>query len=62
MAKHLSEFPLFERITEEDLIKDGKGPILDAMKSDTEEGKKVTRNKGDKWVACFRRIEDPAWE
>jgi tRNA (guanine-N7-)-methyltransferase len=25
----------------------------------TEEGKKVERNKGDKWVACFRRKEDP---
>jgi len=26
---------------------------------DTEEGKKVTRNKGEKWVACFKRKDDP---
>jgi len=62
MAKHLSEFELFERIGEDELVRDGKGSILDAMKQDTEEGKKVTRNKGDKWVACFRRKEDPGWE
>jgi len=62
MAKHLSEFPLFEKIEEEDLVRDGKGPILDAIKMDTEEGKKVSRNKGEKWVVCFKRKEDPEWE
>lgn len=57
MKAHLDAFPLFEYVTEEDLRAEGKGPILDAVYSSTEEGKKVERNKGDKWLACFRRIE-----
>ena len=31
------------------------------MMKETEEGKKVERNKGEKFVAVFRRLEDPAW-
>lgn len=31
------------------------------MMTETEEGKKVTRNKGNKYVAVFRRLLDPAW-
>jgi len=31
------------------------------MLRETEEGKKVERNKGEKFVAVFRRMEDPAW-
>ncbi|PNS19762.1 tRNA (guanine-N(7)-)-methyltransferase [Sphaceloma murrayae] len=31
------------------------------MMNETEEGKKVTRNKGNKYVAVFRRQEDPPW-
>lgn len=31
------------------------------MREETEEGKKVTRNNGKKFVAVFRRKEDPAW-
>jgi tRNA (guanine-N7-)-methyltransferase len=61
MVKYLSEFPLFERIEEDELVKAGKGPIIQAMREDTEEGKKVTRNKGEKWLACFKRLEDPEW-
>ncbi|PCH42622.1 hypothetical protein WOLCODRAFT_163927 [Wolfiporia cocos MD-104 SS10] len=57
MAAHLEAFPLFEPVSEEQLRAEGKGPILDAVYSSTEEGKKVERNKGDKWLACFRRIE-----
>ena len=34
---------------------------VEVMKMETEEGKKVTRNGGTKFVACFRRLEDPAW-
>jgi len=49
---------LFERVAEEDLEKD---QCVDVMKMETEEGKKVQRNKGNKYVACFRRLEDPAW-
>ena len=31
------------------------------MTDETEEGKKVTRNGGEKYVALFRRLPDPAW-
>lgn len=57
MKAHLESFPLFEPVSEEALRAEGKGPILDAVYSSTEEGKKVERNQGEKWLACFRRIE-----
>ncbi|EPQ54281.1 putative methyltransferase [Gloeophyllum trabeum ATCC 11539] len=57
MKTHLENFPLFEPVDEETLRSEGKGPILDAVRQSTEEGKKVERNNGDKWLACFRRIE-----
>jgi len=56
MAHHLHAHPLFDYIPTETLADD---PILEAARTATEEGKKVERNKGDKWVACFRRKEDP---
>lgn len=34
-------------------------PVVDKLYESTEEGKKVTRNKGDKFLAVFRRIADP---
>ncbi|KAF9895422.1 tRNA (guanine-N(7)-)-methyltransferase (tRNA(m7G46)-methyltransferase) [Aspergillus nanangensis] len=49
---------LFERVSEEDLQQD---PCVQVMKEATEEGKKVTRNKGNKYVAVFRRKADPEW-
>ncbi|KAI0084094.1 putative methyltransferase [Irpex rosettiformis] len=57
MRSHMDTFPLFEPVSEEDLRAEGKGPILDAVYSSTEEGRKVERNKGEKWLACFRRVE-----
>jgi len=57
MKTHLEEFPLFEPVSEEDLRAEGKGPIIDAVYTSTEEGKKVERNQGEKWFAGFRRIE-----
>ncbi|KAJ7883046.1 putative methyltransferase-domain-containing protein [Mycena olivaceomarginata] len=57
MKSHLDAFPLFESISEEQLRAEGKGPVVDAVYTSTEEGKKVERNKGEKWLACFRRIE-----
>src|SRR5882757_9454047 len=56
MKAHLSAFPLFESVDTETLRAEGKGPILDAVYASTEEGKKVGRNGGNKWLACFRRI------
>ena len=57
MKSHIEEFPLFEPVDEETLRCQGKGPILDAVYNSTEEGMKVARNGGRKWLACFRRIE-----
>ena len=57
MVRHLEGFPLFERVEEEELRREGHGVVIDAVRTATEEGKKVERNKGDKWLACFRRIE-----
>ncbi|KDQ13454.1 hypothetical protein BOTBODRAFT_55998 [Botryobasidium botryosum FD-172 SS1] len=56
MAHHLSAFPLFELIPSDDLRDD---PVVEQIKTSTEEGKKVERNGGEKWVACFRRLDDP---
>ena len=49
---------LWERVSEEELEGD---ECVKVMKEETEEGKKVSRNKGRKFVAVFRRKEDPGW-
>jgi tRNA (guanine-N7-)-methyltransferase len=49
---------LFERVPDEELERD---ECIRVMKEETEEGKKVTRNNGPKFVAVFRRKPDPAW-
>ncbi|KIJ25229.1 hypothetical protein M422DRAFT_59077 [Sphaerobolus stellatus SS14] len=59
MVKHLEEFPLFESVDEDVLLREGHGGILEAVKTSTEEGKKVARNEGSKYLACFRRLPDP---
>ncbi|KAL1469320.1 hypothetical protein MTO96_005018 [Rhipicephalus appendiculatus] len=56
MVSHLAEHPLFERVSEEDLKTD---VVVEKLYESTEEGKKVTRNSGEKFLAVFRRIEDP---
>jgi tRNA (guanine-N7-)-methyltransferase len=69
MAEHFDQCPLFERllISEGDDVKE-KGDMseieeacVSIMKEETEEGKKVKRNGGTKYVACWRRTEDPEW-
>lgn len=58
MVKHLTAFPLFERIPDDDpFLKEDI--CVDAVWNATEEGQKVIRNKGSKWFAAFRRIRDP---
>ena len=37
------------------------GKLIRCIREETEEGKKVTRNGGKKFVSVFRRREDPAW-
>ncbi|KAH8697497.1 methyltransferase-like protein 1 [Talaromyces proteolyticus] len=49
---------LFERVSDEELVKD---PCVKVMREETEEGKKVKRNNGPKFVAVFRRLPDPEW-
>ncbi|KAJ5564844.1 tRNA (guanine-N(7)-)-methyltransferase [Penicillium frequentans] len=49
---------LFERVEGEELEND---PCVTVMSCETEESKKVTRNKGNKYVAVFRRKENPEW-
>ncbi|KAI4637054.1 tRNA (guanine-N(7)-)-methyltransferase (tRNA(m7G46)-methyltransferase) [Alternaria ventricosa] len=69
MKGHFERHPCFERVErvfEEGEMVDGvEGVGMDEcvrlMRSETEEGKKVERNKGLKFVACFRRREDPEW-
>ncbi|KAL3269182.1 hypothetical protein HHI36_008265 [Cryptolaemus montrouzieri] len=56
MVKHFTEHPLFERLTSEDLDTD---IIIEKLYASSEEGQKVSRNNGDKFLAVFRRIEDP---
>ncbi|KAK6455058.1 uncharacterized protein RJT20DRAFT_98594 [Scheffersomyces xylosifermentans] len=56
MVKHLEEHPLFERLDEEWEKQDKCANI---MYNSTEEGQKVTRNKGSKWIACYRRLPTP---
>lgn len=58
MCSCFEQFPLFERIKDDDpLLKND--PCIEHVVGSTEEGKKVERNKGDKYLAVFRRIEDP---
>ncbi|RYP72928.1 hypothetical protein DL769_004328 [Monosporascus sp. CRB-8-3] len=58
MVQHFEAHPLFERVPVEEQEAD---PSVSIMRTETEEGKKVERNKGQKFVALFRRLEDPAW-
>ncbi len=58
IVAHIDAHPSFERLTPEEEQQD---ECVAVMKTETEEGKKVARNKGKKWVACYRRLEDPPW-
>jgi len=58
MADHFRACALFEEIMEDEYDTD---PCVEIMRRETEEGKKVERNSGKKFVACFRRLEDPPW-
>ncbi|XP_043258198.1 tRNA (guanine-N(7)-)-methyltransferase isoform X1 [Colletes latitarsis] len=56
IVQHFHEHPLFDDIPKEELDVD---PIVEKLYESTEEGQKVTRNKGDKFLAVFKRIPDP---
>src|ERR1700712_370274 len=58
MKGHFETSPLFEKLSDEELESD---ECVSIMTKETEEGKKVERNKGKKFIVCFRRLEDPPW-
>lgn len=58
MVQHFDAHPSFDRISDQDQDADD---CVQVMRTETEEGKKVERNQGDKFVACYRRLEDPPW-
>lgn len=49
---------LWEQVANEENDAD---PMVNVMREETEEGKKVSRNGGKKYVAVFRRKHDPQW-
>lgn len=60
--RHFLALPdLFEPIppTSEEYLND---PCIAAIHDSTEEGKKVARNNGDKYILVWRRKEDPVRE
>lgn len=72
MCEHLSRHKSFERVAEDEyksaLVageeqsdENEMCKFVRTMMSGTEEGQKVTRNQGEKFVALFRRLPDPAW-
>ncbi|XP_065072268.1 tRNA (guanine-N(7)-)-methyltransferase B-like [Rhopilema esculentum] len=56
MKEHFNDHPLFRELEKEEYKDD---PVVDKVYNSTEEGKKVARNKGNKYFAMFERIEDP---
>jgi tRNA (guanine-N7-)-methyltransferase len=58
MVEHFDSHPSFQRVPEDEQEAD---ECVSIMRTETEEGKKVERNKGKKFVALFRRLEDPEW-
>jgi len=58
MCEKFDGHSAFERLTKEEEQGD---ELVGVMRTETEEGKKVERNKGRKFVACWRRLECPAW-
>ena len=58
MMEHFEAHPSFERVMEHEHEQD---MCVQVMRTETEEGKKVERNGGTKYVACFARLDDPPW-
>jgi len=60
MVERFEGHELFERVVDEEEVEEDE--VVRIMRTETEEGKKVERNKGQKYVAVFRRLEDPDWD
>jgi len=57
MVHHLTKHPLFTRVPDCELQGD---VIVEHLYNSSEEGQKVTRNSGSKWLAVFKRVADHA--
>lgn len=55
MVKHLTEHPLFRRMTDEELATD---LCIDLVLNSSEESRKVDRVNGKKYLAVFQRIKN----
>ncbi|ESO97474.1 hypothetical protein LOTGIDRAFT_214330 [Lottia gigantea] len=55
MVEHFIQFPLFQRVPDDELKSD---LVVEKLYDSTEEGQKVTRNSGDKYLAVFKRLPD----
>uniref|UniRef100_A0A1B6MQR3 tRNA (guanine-N(7)-)-methyltransferase n=1 Tax=Graphocephala atropunctata TaxID=36148 RepID=A0A1B6MQR3_9HEMI len=55
MVKHFREHTLFRQLAQEQLDED---PVVAKLLDSTEEGQKVSRNHGDKFLAAFERVAD----
>ena len=58
MVHHFDAHASFERLSREEEQSD---ECIEVMSQETEEGKKVERNKGPKFIAVYRRLADPPW-
>jgi tRNA (guanine-N7-)-methyltransferase len=58
MVEHFEAHPAFERVSKEEEDVD---ECVRIMSTETEESKKVHRNKGPKYVSLFRRLPDPSF-
>ena len=58
IVRHVGGHAAFARVGEEALRAD---ECVGVMLEETEEGRKVARNGGTKFVAVFERLEDPPW-
>lgn len=58
MVSHFEAHPAFARVSEAEQESD---ECVKIMRTETEEGKKVERNQGHKFVALYRRLEEPPW-
>lgn len=52
MCRHIEAHPLFEKLSQEDMEAD---VLYSKLPDSSEEGQKVTRNKGERWIAIYRR-------
>lgn len=58
MSRHFREHASFEEVPEDELGDEGKW-LVEVIQRETEEGKKVERNKGEKFVGVWRVVPLP---